>query len=259
MLTGLLGHRISYSASPAMQEAAFRVSGLDWSYSLLDVSPEELAGAVESLRGEEWAGANVTIPHKLSVMPMLDDVDEIAESVGAVNFIRREGRRLLGSNTDVEGVRAALKEVGIVSTRGLKVVVLGAGGSARACRQALDGADISFVTRRATEKPIAGGRVLTWWATEWRALARGADLLVNTTPIGRNGDLPCAIEDIPAQGAVIDLVYASPTTPLVAAARGAGRPAADGWTVLLGQGAAAFKAWTGLEAPREAMRRALSS
>ena len=257
MLTGLLGHRISYSASPAMQEAAFRVSGLDWSYSLLDVSPEELAGAVERLRGEEWAGANVTIPHKLAVVPMLDYVDEIAESVGAVNFIRREGRRLLGSNTDVEGVRAALREVGIVSTRGLTVVILGAGGSARACRHALDGADISFVTRR--ETGIAGGRVLLWWASEWHTLARGADLLLNTTPIGRNGDLPCAIEDIPAQGAVIDLVYARPTTPLVAAARGAGRPAADGWTVLLGQGAAAFKAWTGLEAPRETMRRALSS
>lgn len=241
-----------------MQEAAFRALGLDWTYRLLDVEPVGLVAAVEGLRHPRWAGANVTIPHKLSVVPLLDDVDATAGAVGAVNFIRRDGVRLLGSNTDVDGVRAALAEVGIAATAGLRVVVLGVGGSARACGACLAGAEIAWVSRR---QPAAAleGRVLPWSGPLWRDLARRADLLVNATPIGRAGDLPCAVEDLPRQGAVIDLVYASPTTPLVAAARAAGRPAADGWTVLLGQGAAAFKAWTGLDAPLDAMRAALPS
>ena len=239
-----------------MQEAAFQACRLDWTYRLIDISPDDLRSALEELREERWAGANVTIPHKLSVVPMLDGVDATARAVGAVNLIRREGGRLLGSNTDVDGVRAALEEVGIRSARGLTVVILGVGGSARACGQALAGARISWVSRRAAV-PVLGGRVWEWSLPEWRAAARSADLLVNATPIGRQNDMPCGVADLPLQGAVIDLVYATPTTPLVAAARAAGRPAADGWTVLLGQGAAAFKAWTGLEPPLDAMRRAL--
>jgi len=256
LLTGLLGHAISYSASPAMQEAAFRASGLDWSYRLLDVRPEDLGAAVEVLRGPQWAGANVTIPHKVSVLPLLDDVDATAREVGAVNFIRRDGRRLLGSNTDVDGVRAALAELGITPSAGLEVVVLGVGGSARACAVAFAGARVTWVSR-GSSRPSLGGPVLPWDGPRWHSLARAADLLVNTTPIGRDGDMPCSEDDIPVRGAVMDLVYASPTTPLVAAARAAGRPAADGWTVLVGQGAASFRAWTGLEPPLDAMRGAL--
>lgn len=257
MLTGLIGHNIAYSASPAMQEAAFRATGLDWTYGLLDVAPEELAGTVAGLREERWAGANVTIPHKLAVGAMLDRLDDAAESTGAVNFIRRDGRALEGGNTDVEGIRRALAQVGIGSTRGLEVVILGGGGSARACRQAVAGARVTFVTRRETALPAGAGEVLRWESRQWRGRARDADLLINATPIGRDGSMPCDLADLPGKGAVIDLVYSSPTTPLVAAARALGLPAADGWTVLLGQGAASFSAWTGLPAPLVAMREAL--
>ena len=239
-----------------MQEAGFRAAGLAWSYRLLDVAPDQLAEAVERLRGDEWAGANVTIPHKLAVVPFLDVVDEETHRLGAVNCIQRQGTSLVGSNTDVDGIRAALLEVGIADTNGLEVVILGVGGSARACAAALPGSNITWVSRRDLPPPAAG-RLLRWSEPQWREVTRSADLLLNATPIGRAHDMPCAIEDLPAAGAVIDLVYASPTTPLAAAARAAGRPAADGWTVLLGQGAASFTAWTGLPAPLEAMRAAL--
>ena len=239
-----------------MQEAAFRATRLDWTYRLLDVEPESLAPTVQQLRDPEWAGANVTIPYKQTVLALLDDVDSTGRGVGAVNLIRREGRRLLGSNTDVDGIRAALAELGMTPSADLDIVVLGVGGSARACAVAFAGARITWVSR-GSSRPALGGNVVSWEGPQWHELARAADLLVNTTPIGREGDLPCAPEDLPREGSVIDLVYAEPTTPLVAAARAAGRPAADGWTVLLGQGAATFEAWTGLDAPLAAMRAAL--
>src|ERR1700730_17385281 len=113
VLVGLLGHRIAYSASPAMQNAAFKAAGLtDWSYELFDVPPEGLAGAAAALPLPGRAGANVTIPHKLAVIPLLDECDELSTRVGAVNAIRRDGERLIGGNTDVAGVRTALEAVG---------------------------------------------------------------------------------------------------------------------------------------------------
>ena len=188
MLVGLLGHHIAYSASPAMQNAAFKAAGLDdWSYELFDVPPEELASAVAALRLPGRAGANVTIPHKLAVISLLDACDELSTRVGAVNFIRRDGDQLIGGNTDVAGVRAALEEVG-----------------------------------------WQGGRAVI-----------------------RPADLP--------RLAVIDLVYVAGGTPLVAAARAAGLPFADGWAVLVAQGAASFTGWTSLPAPSEAMRAALAT
>ena len=240
MLVGLLGHRISYSASPAMQNAAFRAAGLaGWTYELFDVAPEELGAAVAALRLPGRAGANVTIPHKQAVIPLLDELDESAHRVGAVNFIRREGERLVGGNTDVAGIRAALEEVG---WRGGRAVILGRGGSARAAAVALQGAALQHVTRDNWEE--RGERV------------RAADLVVNCTPLGRQGEAVIRPADLPRK-AVIDLVYATGGTPLVAAARAAGLPAADGWTVLLAQGAASFTGWTSSPAPLEAMRAAL--
>src|SRR5262249_52992306 len=128
----LLGHGIAYSASPAMHSAAFQAAGLDgWTYELADVPPDGLAGAVAALRSPGAAGANVTIPYKVAVMSMLDSLDVTASAVGAVNTIRRDGDRLIGSNTDVTGVRVALGAVG-VEPAGARAVVLGIGGSARA-------------------------------------------------------------------------------------------------------------------------------
>jgi shikimate dehydrogenase len=167
----LLGHGISYSASPAMQSAAFRAAGLDWTYELRDVPPERLAEAVRELREPESAGANVTIPHKLAVMDHLDELEGDAAAAGAVNTIRREGERLIGSNTDVTGVRVALGAAG-VEPSGARALVLGVGGSARAAAIALAGADLTFVARRPEAGRGLPGRVLDWRDPTWRALAR---------------------------------------------------------------------------------------
>ena len=240
MLVGLLGHQIAYSASPAMQNAAFAAAGLEgWSYELFDVAPEDLPAAVAALRLRNHAGANVTIPHKLAVIPLLDECDPLAGAVGAVNFIRRDGERLIGGNTDVAGVRAALDEVGWTGGR---AAILGGGGSARAAAVALRDADLVHVTRANWEQR--------------GALARGCDLVVNCTPVGRAGEAVIRPADLPRR-AVIDLVYVRGGTPLVAAARAAGLPTADGWAVLLAQGAASFTGWTSLPAPLAAMRGAL--
>jgi shikimate dehydrogenase len=242
LLVGLLGHHISYSASPALQNAAFRAAGLsDWSYELFDVAPEDLPQAVSALRLPGRAGANVTIPHKLAVMPLLDACDPLAVEAGAVNLVRREGELLVGDNTDVAGIRAALGEVGWTGGR---AVVLGRGGSARAALVALKGSEVEMVGRDRWE--------------ERGALCRAADLVVNCTPLGRQGEAVIRPADLPRR-AVIDLVYARGGTPLTAAARAAGLALADGWAVLLAQGAASFTAWTGLPAPLDAMREAINA
>lgn len=223
-----------------MQNAAFRAAGLTgWSYELFDVAPEDLPQAVSALRLAGRAGANVTIPHKVAVMPLLDRSDALAVEVGAANLIRREGDLLVGDNSDVAGIRAALAEV---RWDGGRAVVLGRGGSARAAVVALDGSSVEMVGRDRWD--------------ERHELCRDADLVVNCTPLGRLGEAVIRPADLPRR-AVVDLVYVKGGTPLVAAARAAGLPAADGWTVLLAQGAASFTAWTGLPAPLEAMREAL--
>lgn len=223
-----------------MQNAAFRAAGLTgWSYELFDVAPEELPQAVSALRLAGRAGANVTIPHKVAVMPLLDRSDPLAVEVGAVNLIRREGDLLVGDNSDVAGIRAALAEV---RWDGGRAVVLGRGGSARAAVVALDGSTVDVVGRDRWEQR--------------HELCRAADLVVNCTPLGRQGEAVIRPADLPRK-AVVDLVYVKGGTPLVAAAKAAGLPAADGWTVLLAQGAASFTAWTGLPAPLEAMREAI--
>jgi shikimate dehydrogenase len=240
-----------------MMRAAFHAAGLgDWDYRIRDVPPAELAGAVAELRGEAYAGANVTIPHKVAVMEFLDEVDDEARALGAVNTISKRGGRLTGANTDVVGLREALAEVGVV-VAGTTALVLGAGGSARAAAAALAGARITFVARR----PAAAGPlqpVVAWSDPAWHALAREADVLVNATPLGRRGEnpLPASVEP---RGAVVDLVYVTGGTPLVRRARELALRCADGWSILVGQGAAAFTAWTGRPAPREVMRSALST
>ncbi|HYW25120.1 MAG TPA: shikimate dehydrogenase [Terriglobales bacterium] len=253
----LLGHGISYSASPAMQSAAFRAAGLDWTYELADVPPRLLPEAVAGLREPGAAGANVTIPHKIAVMPLLDELEGDAVTVGAVNTIRRDRDRLVGSNTDVTGVRVALGAAG-VEPAGARVVVLGAGGSARAAGVALRAADVTFVARRPEAAADLPGRVVSW-SEAWQPLVRRADVLLNATPLGRRGEMPLRPANLPPRGAVIDLVYVEGGTPLVRRARQLGIRCVDGWSVLLAQGAAAFQAWTGRTAPLGAMREALPS
>ena len=240
-----------------MQAAAFLAAGLDWTYELLDVPPGELQAAVEQLHAPDVAGANVTIPYKLAVMERLDRLDADALRAHAVNTISRDGDHLVGSNTDVAGIRSAMEEVGLAEPRGKKVVVLGAGGSARAASVALEGAHLMFVTRHPESAGELPGHVAAWTDKGWEQEVRSADLLLNATPLGRREEMPLRPNALPKEGAVIDLVYVAGGTPLVRKARSLGLRTADGWGVLVAQGARSFEIWTGQAAPVDAMREAL--
>ena len=237
-----------------MHNAAFAAAGLDWTYELMDISSQNLRTAVERLRSPDVAGANVTIPHKQAVMELLDVLDAEAIRAHAVNTIVRDGDRLIGSNTDVAGIRAAISEVGVLPP-GADVVILGAGGSARAAAVALEGAHLTFVSRHPDD--VLPGRVIGWSDSAMPGYARSADLLINATPLGRREEMPLRPGALPRQGAVIDLVYVTGGTPLIRKARSLGLRAADGWVVLLAQGARSFEAWTGRDAPVESMRETL--
>ncbi len=241
-----------------MQTAALRAAGLDWTYELLDVAQEELTEAIDKLRAPDSAGANVTIPYKLAVMEQLDRLDADALRAHAVNTISRDAGHLVGSNTDVAGIRSALADVGLTDPRGAKAVVLGVGGSARAAGVALDGAHMTFVARHPDRAGELPGQVTAWTDHGWESAVRSADLLLNATPLGRREEMPLRPNALPKEGAVIDLVYVSGGTPLIRKARSLGLRAADGWGVLLAQGARSFEIWTGKSAPVQAMREALT-
>jgi shikimate dehydrogenase len=220
----LLGKPVAESLSPRMQNAAFAAAGLDWEYTALEVTSEELAETVQRLVGERWAGANVTIPHKQAAAGLCDEAE--GESVNTLVF---RGGRVLGFNTDKEIV------AGIEAER---VCLIGAGGAAKALLPGLSG-EVRMFSRRG----------------DWPPDARGCDLVVNATPV-RDEVL---VEPRP-EHAVVDLAYRADGRPtaLVAAARATGcRLVVDGLEALARQGAASFTLWTEVEAPVEAMRSAL--
>jgi len=248
----LIGEGISYSASPAMHAAAFAALGLDHRYELADVTAGGLPAAVAGLRSDGALGANVTVPHKAAVMPLLDDVDELAARAAAVNTIANRDGRLAGSNTDIPALVDELRRLG--PTR--RAVVLGAGGAARAVGLALAEVGVSEV-RLASR---SGGDGAERWDRLPELLAT-ADLLVNATPVGTNADeTPVPQPLLHAGLAVLDLVYRPSPTRLVREARACGAPARGGAGVLLGQGWRSLETWLGVpvgEAVRSTMADAL--
>lgn len=238
-----------------MHNAAFQALGLDWTYELADVPPDALREAVQGLRAPDVAGANVTIPYKQAVMEQLDTVAPEAVRARAVNTIVNDGGRLGGFNTDIPAIRAAAELVG-VEPESINAVVLGTGGAARAAAVALDGAHLTFVSRRPDEADVPG-RAIGWDDPSLASLTRSTDLLINATPLGRREEMPLRPAALPKAGAVIDLVYVTGGTPLARKARSLGLPTVDGWEILLSQGATSFLLWTGRSAPLDAMRETL--
>ena len=237
----LLGEPVSRSLSPVMQNAAFEALGIDCRYVLHEVSCAELAGVIAELRGDERVlGANVTIPHKESVIGLLDDLDPLAARIGAVNTISRKGNNLKGWNTDVEGFRRALEEAGEGYRR---AAIIGAGGAARAVAAALPaGSELWVIGRHLHQaqrlcqdlqlersRPVDMG--------ELRSTIARVDLVVNCTP----ADLPPP-EWLRPNQRLFDL---------------RSRRSAEGRSMLLYQGAASFEIWTGRKAPIDVMRAAL--
>lgn len=242
----LLGSGIGYSASPAIQNAAFRTAGLAITYALCDVEADELARAVRTLRDPEAVGANVTTPHKVAVLDLVDEVDPTAARIGAANVIARRGNRLVAYNTDLPAIAAELREL---RPRAGQAVVLGTGGAARTVAVALDDAgwhDVRMVSRDD-------------WARLPELLA-AADLVVNATPIGTMSDKsPVPAPALRPTLGVLDLTYRPSPTRLVRNARGVGAPARAGAGVLLRQAAMSFEVWTERAAPLSVMRDALIS
>lgn len=261
---GILGWPLDHTLSPTIHNAAFRSLGLDWVYLSWPVRPEGLGAAVGGLRALGAQGANVTMPHKESVIELLDDVSGDARRIGAVNTIQRVSDSLVGHNTDVDGFREFLLADAGVDAAGKKALVLGAGGAARAVVCALDdlGAkDILIAARREQRgREIVSlaqhqhAEVVSWDGIE--DIAAQVDIVVNATPLGRAGERVLERPRWSAGQVVCDLVYNPPVTPLMEAARAGGAEAWGGLGMLIHQAAMSFRIWTGNDPSLAAMSAA---
>ena len=264
---GILGYPLAHSISPAFQQAALDHLGIDARYDSWPTAPEDLAGKVEQLRNGDVLGSNVTIPHKESVIPLLDELDDGARAIGGVNTILNQNGRLKGYNTDAPGFMRGLREDGGFEPRGTRVVVVGAGGVARAVTYALAGARVSSLTivnrtlkraQRLAQELRGTFKDVVLEALESLEEGMVYDLLVNCTSIGTKhgeteGILPVSEHLIHAGVLVYDLVYNPPETRLIEAAKERGAKTVGGLPMLIYQGAEAFRLWTGKEAPVEVM------
>jgi shikimate dehydrogenase len=268
----LVGHPVSHSLSGAMQQAAFDQLGIDAKYELWDRKPIELPDTVAQLREDEFLGANVTIPHKERVVPLVDRLTEDAHATGAVNTITREGKKLVGHNTDVPGFKVALDRLVGKSKMPRQAVVLGAGGGARAVVYGLitEGFQRVVIFNRHLHR--AEGlvrhfgksashmelRAMPWHESVIEAELSKTKVLINATAIGLHDDLsPIPGELLPPDLLVLDLIYNPTRTKLLREAATAGDTVLNGELMLLHQGAAAFTLWTGQTAPLELMQQKL--
>jgi shikimate dehydrogenase len=268
----LFGHPVTHSLSPAIQQAAFDKTGVDWTYEALDIAPDELFETTERLRHGSWDGANVTLPHKQDVIPLLDDLAESAALTSAVNTITRDEERLVGHNTDMPAFLHDLRAHHELRPSGAGLI-LGAGGAARAVAFGLAsrGMDLHVISR--SERPaklIAADvhqthsmevSILPWEEASFAKASSDCALVVNATPVGmlpNDQETPWPHDvAFPDNAFMYDLIYTPGETRLVREARLSGLSATSGAGMLVEQGALAFELWTGLRAPRRSMRAAL--
>lgn len=265
-LIALLGDPVAHSLSPRFQNAAIRAAGLDARYLALRCDAADLDGLLRGIARARGAG-NVTVPHKQRTVPLLDEVTPAVAHTGACNTFWGEGDAIHGDNTDVAGFAAAARSL-IGAPGGARVLLLGAGGAARAALYALleDGVGRVDVLNRTRERAAAlrhafdpeGDRVRV---VEDRGALRheDVDLVVNATSLGLHADdaVPLDLDAVNRIGAALDLVYGEHETRWIREARARGVPAADGLEMLIRQGAAAFERWFGRPAPLQAMRDAV--
>ena len=268
-IVGLIGHPVEHSFSPPMHNAAFKKLGMDYAYVAFDVGSQNLKSAIEGAKSLGIKGLNVTIPHKIEVMKYLDEIDEVASLIGAVNTI--DFKDLKGHNTDGIGAVRAIEEV--TSIKDKNVVIAGAGGASRAISFyiAKYGADKLTILNRnvAKAQKLAGdvadsnliSDVGSDSISEISSYLADADILVNTTPVGMHpnvNDTPVAsASEMHGDLVVFDAVYNPNETVLLKEAIKAGAKPVYGIKMLLYQGAESFKIWTGRDAPVDAMEDAL--
>ena len=269
-VVGLIGHPVEHSFSPPMHNAAFQSLGMDWVYVAFDVNPKDLSSAIEGAKSLNIKGFNVTIPHKIEVMQYLDELDEVAELIGAVNTI--DFKNLKGYNTDGIGAVRAIEEVSSIKDK--NVVVAGAGGASRAISFYLakfGASSLTILNRNADKAQSLANDVLASdligdvksdSISEINAYLSDADILVDTTPLGMDphiNDEPIATsENMHEDLVVFDAVYNPNETALIKQAINAGATPVYGIKMLLYQGAESFKIWTGRDAPIDVMEDALN-
>jgi len=270
---GLIGYPLKHSISPDFQQAAFDYYELDIHYEAWEVEPGRLRSVVEGIRQPRNLGANVTVPHKEGVASLMDELEEPAHEIGAVNVIVKRGDKLIGYNTDADAFLRALRQEAGFEPQDKRVILLGAGGVARAASFALVRAKVGALTivNRTFERAEALAfdlrgslsqrqrlSLARWGDTELAEALAGCDLMVNCTSIGmkhspEEGRSPVAAEQIAGGVLVYDLVYNPMETPLLASARKAGATVLGGLSMLVYQGAAAFELWTDRAAPLDIM------
>jgi shikimate dehydrogenase len=273
MRLALLGYPLSHSLSPAMHNAALAQVGLtDWRYDALPIEPARLAEAVATIRGEDYAGANVTVPHKETIIPFLDGLTPVAEAIGAVNTLVKRDGHLLGHNTDAAGLLADLyaHDVHIANEA---VLILGAGGSARAAASAMAplGCQVRLAARRREQAQALRDSLLSHnpqldivlydlTILDLIRASEDAALILNTTTLGMSPNVnasPWFTEaPLPVNAFVYDLIYNPPDTLFTQQARAAGLRTATGLGMLVEQGALGFELWTNKTASRALMRAA---
>ena len=263
-VVGVIGWPVAHSLSPAIHNAAFATLGLDWVYVPLPVAPGNLRAAADGLVTLGFRGANVTMPHKTESAALADDLAEEARRLRAVNTFVVTGERLHGHNTDAPGFdRFLRRDVGF-DPRGRSALVFGAGGVARAVAFALASAgvgELSVAVREAARaaellEAVEGTSVRPSVVDFDAATGVSADLVVNATPLGADGQTAPPLPRLAPGVVVIDLLYRPAVTPLQAAARAAGAEAHGGLGLLLHQAALSFELWTGTPAPLEVMSAA---
>ena len=286
-LCAVYGFPIRHSASPAMHNAAFAALGLNWRYLAFEVHPDNLRAAIAGAKAMQFSGLNLTVPHKLLAMQIVDELDESSKTWGAVNTVRFEARdaagqwqplhhfsesisgeiRTQGFNTDSDGIARSLREDLGLKLAGLKVLLVGTGGAGQvaALRLAMEGVAELFVTDYVIAKAEAVAEEIRKRYPRVKVTVgfpKGEmDLLLNATPIGlKPGDAsPVDEKQFPLRQAraVYDMIYKPAETKLLALAKVAGCKTSNGLGMLLHQGAAAFEFWTDNTAPVDVMRRAL--
>jgi shikimate dehydrogenase len=272
-LVGVFGYPVAENPTCVMQEAAFAELGLNWRYLTIEVRPEALPDAMRGMRAMGMQGINLTIPHKVAVMALLDEISPDAALIGAVNTVRRVGSRLVGENTDGKGFLRGLAQDARLEPAGKRVVVLGAGGAARAITTELalaGAAGLTVVNRSAArgaelvanlqQRVQADARFVPWEGI--CRITAETDILVNATSIGLYPQVD-AMPDVDLSAArpdllVCDVVPNPPETRLIQTARARGLKTLNGLAMLVYQGAIGFEMWTGLPAPEQAMKDALS-
>jgi shikimate dehydrogenase len=276
---GVIGDPVGHSLSPQMQNAALKHCKINMQSARFQISAGELAESLKQIRDLDFVGVNLTVPHKIKALLSIDEVDPDAKRIGAVNTIKIEKGKLLGFNTDGRGFSRAIRDEFSVDLRDLRVLVLGAGGAARAIAMqcARENCERLVIANRTFEKareladdlriffagpkvlgPVARLQAIAWEESALRFQVANVDLIVNVTPLGlnRSDSSPIPSRLLAPHLMIYDTIYSEQRTPFLAAAIGAGARAANGLSMLLHQGVLAFELWFEREAPIAAMRRA---